>query len=351
MLQDAAFKAARSTPAKSTAVTVCAADVAPQEISWLWRYRLALGKLSIIIGDPGLFKSGLVLSLGATVTRGALWPDGSGAAPLGNVILLSAEDDIGDTIRPRLDAAEADVSRVHVLTMIVSLDDKGQPTRRGFSLAEDLEALDALLTRLPETRLVIVDPISAYLGGSVDSHNNSEIRGILAPLAELAARRKVAVLAVSHLNKGGQLNALYRASGSLAFVAAARSVYLVARDPNEPTRRLFLPIKNNLAPELPGLAYSVVESPRGGPMIAWHPEPVHMDASEALMQPSEGHARQRGDAGEWLRQKLQSGPVPSNELKRLAAEAGIAWRTLNRAKGVIGARSCKDGEQWVWRLE
>lgn len=343
-------KADANLPAR--ALVQCVAGVEPQEITWLWKFRFAVGKVSMLVGDPGLFKSGLALAIAATITRGAPWPDNSGTAPIGDVIMLSAEDDIADTIRPRLDAAGADVERVHVLTSVMTPDAKRAIITRTFSLADDLLLLEDLLKKMPNVRLVIIDPISAYLGGGLDSHNNSEVRAVLAPLADLAARRRIAVLVVSHLNKGGQSSAIYRASGSLAFVAAARSVYLITRDPDAPARRLFLVVKNNLAPEMPGLAYTITESENGGPMIAWLPDPVDLRADDALLQSGgDDFGRELKEAADWLQQQLRDGPVASNVIQKAARECGISKRTLDRAKVRIHVRSEKEGKgSWSWVL-
>jgi hypothetical protein len=344
-------KVAVDLPAR--AVMQCVAGVEPQEITWLWKFRFAVGKVSMLVGDPGLFKSGLALAIAATITRGAPWPDNSGTAPLGDVILLSAEDDIADTIRPRLDAAGADVSKVHVLMSVMTPDAKRVIRTRTFSLADDLLLLEDLLKKMPNVRLVIIDPISAYLGGGLDSHNNSEVRAVLAPLADLTARRRVAVLVVSHLNKGGQSSAIYRASGSLAFVAAARSVYLITRNPDAPAQRLFLVVKNNLAPEMPGLAYTITESENGGPMIAWLPDPVDLRADDALLQSGgDDFGRELKEATDWLRQQLRDGPVEVKIIQQAAKASGISARTLIRAKAHVGARSDKDGHGgWSWVIK
>src|SRR3989344_794561 len=335
------------------AIFQCVAGVEPQEITWLWPNRIALGKVSMIVGDPGLFKSGLSLSIAATVTCGAAWPDKSGSAPLGDVILLSAEDDIADTIRPRLDAAGADVSKIHVLTAVRVLDKQRGIATRSFSLAEDLILLDNHFKKLTNTRLVIIDPISAYLGGGIDSHNNAEVRGALAPLAEMAARRKVAVLVISHLNKGGQAYAIYRASGSLAFVAAARSVDLITRDSNITARGLLLRINNNLAPEVPGLAYEIIDAKNGGPTVGWLPDPVDLSADDALLQAgTDDSGKEMKEAADWLRQQLRDGPVEVKAIEQAAKASGISNRTLQRAKAHIGARSDKGGHGgWSWVLK
>lgn len=338
------------------AVTVRVADVEPQPIRWLWPGRIAIGKLTLLAGDPGLGKSMISLSMAATITRGGRWPD-RGSAPLGDVVLLSAEDDVADTIRPRLDAAGADPVRVHVLTMIRDVDAaSGEIMQRSFSLRRDVPALAELLTSLPNCRLVVVDPISAYTDG-VDTHRNADVRGLLAPLAELAQRHGVAILCVTHLNKGAGQSAIYRTTGSLAFVAAARCSIVVTRDPDDPARRLMLPVKNNLAEGATGLAYRVAIGSNGAPRIEWEAEPVTMTADEALATQESCEDRNATDEAEdWLRELLASGPKRASEVQREARQAGISEKSLRRARERLGIRPKKQGgffggnPGWVWEL-
>ncbi len=332
-------------------VLVRVSDVAAEPIRWLWPGRLALGKVSLLAGDPGLGKSLVSLAVAAAVSRGTLWPVDGTPAPEGEAVLLSAEDDVADTIRPRLEAAGADVSRIHVLTMVRDTDQDGRPFSRGFSLRRDLELLADVLAANPAVRLVVVDPISAYLGDT-DSHNNAEVRGLLAPLAELAARHRVAVLGVSHLNKSSG-PAMYRTSGSLAFVAAARAVFVITRDQAEPARRLLLPVKNNLAQDLTGLAYSVGTAENGAPVVLWEPEAVTVTAEEALAPaPSDDDRGEREEAEAWLQKVLAPGSLSAKDIFRQAREAGIAERTLKRAKARLGVVTIKEhfSGGWRWKL-
>jgi hypothetical protein len=327
--------------------------VAPEPISWLWHQRIALGKVTLVAGDPGLGKSLLGLAISAAVSKGASWPVDGGRAPLGDVILLSAEDDLADTIRPRLDAAGADVSRIHMLTMVRDVESRtGQVTRRGFSLRRDISILAAELAARPDCRLVGIDPISAYLDGT-DSHTNSDVRCLMAPLAELAAKFRVAVLAISHLNKGGQASAMYRFTGSLAFVAAARAGYAVVKDKEDATRRLVLPVKNNLAPDGTGLAYRISTTLSGAPRIEWEPEPVTISADEAMARPrEEEEGSTLDDAQEFLSGLLANGPLQVRQIRSDADGAGYAWRTIQRAQKALGVEARKLGmkDGWVWSL-
>src|SRR5262245_1316544 len=165
-------------PAIFKPVVVKLADVQPEQVQWLWPGRIALGKLTLIAGEPGLGKSFLTLDIAARVTTGEKWPDDPTTFKLpGSVVLLSAEDDVADTIRPRLDAAGADVNHVHAIQAVeFKTDEADKPTRRTFNLERDLPALESTIAGLTDCQLVVIDPVSAYCG-KVDSHNNSETRG------------------------------------------------------------------------------------------------------------------------------------------------------------------------------
>lgn len=267
-------------------IMVRLSDVKPDVLAWLWPGRIPLGKLTVIAGDPGLGKTFLTHDIAARVSNGSGWPDLADQAEseaAGEVILLSAEDGLADTIRPRLDAAGADIRRIIALTAVRSFD--GVET--AFNLSRDLQSLELVLRQCERPRLVVIDPISAYLSRT-DSHNNAEVRALLAPLAKLAEQHRVAVIAINHLNKGGGgggagSKAIYRSMGSLAFIAAARAGWLVARSTDDPDRRLLLVAKMNVAKEPSGLSYRIVDG-----RVAWDDEPVNVTADEALNSASGG---------------------------------------------------------------
>lgn len=325
--------------------------VEAKNIEWLWPGRVPMGKLTLIAGDPGRGKSLLTLDMAARVTRGYPWPDGAKApAPEGSVVLLSAEDDAADTLRPRLEAADGDPARAIELQLVRSAD---APAGRGFCLATDLAALERLIVAERSVRLVVIDPLSAYLGG-LDSHNNADMRGLLAQLQAVAERTGAAIVAITHLNKNAAASFLYRATGSLAFVAAARAVWTVVPEELNPRRVLFLPVKCNLAGEVPGMAYRVEDHPErpGVPVIAWDPEPVLLSASDVL-GPGAGEAATRADEAEqWLRSLLAAGPLGGQELEELARKRGFGRHVLARAKRALGVVTGPVGlrGKWVCRL-
>lgn len=332
------------------------ADVQPTAIRWLWPGRIALGKLTLIAGDPGLGKSFLTLDIAARVSTGAPWPDAPDAPnPAGGVVLLSAEDDPADTIRPRLDAAGADVERVEMLTAVRAPCAETGGTREAlFSLTADLPALVLAIKGVPGCRLVVVDPVSAYMGRT-DDHRNADVRAVLGPLADLAARAGVAVVVVSHLRKS-EGPALYRTLGSLAYVAAARAAWAVVKDKEDAAgrRRLVLPTKNNLsADDATGLAYELRTAANGSAKVAWDAAPVTVSADDALRRDdSNDGGGALAEATDWLRELLADGPVGAGEAKRRAERDGITARTLDRAKAALGVTAAPDGFRgpWAWRL-
>jgi hypothetical protein len=338
------------------------ADVTPRPVEWLWPSRIALGKLTLVVGDPGLGKSFITLDLAGRVSKGTAWPDCPQArrAP-GGVVLLSAEDDLADTIRPRLDAAGADVSRIAAITTVKRYDlEKRKDVFEPFNLTDHLPALERAITQVGDCRLVVIDPVSAYLGGT-DSHKNADIRGLLMPLSELAARHGVALVAVTHLRKG-EGPAMYRAMGSLAFIAAARAAYCVTRDKGDETgqRRFFLPVKNNLGNDRDGLAYCLDDlySVNGQPVVKWEATLVAISADEALADDrrrgGEDDTSELEEAKTWLADVLAAGPLPAKDILAQARQDGISKRTLDRAKKSLNVTTAKAqgvaNGGWSWSL-
>ena len=352
--------AARSGNGSGEAVYRRLADIEAKPIRWLWPGRIARGKVFMLAGHPGLGKSQAMISMAAIVTIGGTWPVDRAPCERGSVILLSAEDDAGDTIRPRLEAAEADLTRIYVLEAIREPSNRdGSLITRPFNLGEDMARLSDLARKLGDVALIVIDPITAYLGG-VDSYKNAEVRGVLAPLAAMAAEVEAAIVCVSHLNKAGGPEAMLRVMGSLGFVAAARAAYLVAKDPEDETRRLFLPMKNNLAEDRGGLAFRVRGRDLGRGIetscVEWDADPVTMTADEALTPAADPEERsEMEDAQGFLRELLGDGPVPSKQVRSDADGAGYSWATVRRAQKALGVGAARAGGigskgSWVWCL-
>jgi putative DNA primase/helicase len=322
-------------------VLVQLSTVASEPVEWCWPGRVAVGKLALIIGNPGEGKSTLTYDITSRVTVGRDWPDGA-TTRAGAVIILSAEDGLADTVRPRVDAQRGDATHVYVLRAV-----RIAGRDCSFNLDRDLPALEQAI-RATGALLVTVDPLSAYLGAR-DSFKDSDIRGLLTPLAEMADRCHVAVVGVLHLTKGAQRRLLLRAQGNIAFVAQARTVLAVGEDPEAPGRRLLVSIKNNLGPAAPALAFRL-----GDAGLVWEPAPVEGSAEDLLATDELGTRSERRaleTATEFLRDTLTGGPVASKELMADARANGIATRTLERAKQDLRLRAGRHGRgPWYWML-
>ena len=315
------------TRAERQLVIQCADEIEPRSVTWLWRGRLALGKQTCIAGEPGTGKSQLLIAIIAAVTTGGEWPCGEGRAPLGHAIILSAEDGAADTIIPRLLAAGADRSRVHIVSAVHNSDG----SRRALNLQHDIDLLEKEIARIGQVLLVGIDPVSSYLG-KTDSHKNSEVRGVLEPLSEMAERTRVAILSVTHFSKagaGGTTKALHRFIGSIAFTGAPRAAFAVIEDAEHEGRRLFLHVKNNLAQKPQGLAFRLEQSLVGNDIlvshIVWDSEPAAITSDEALAADSAGGETRtaKADCIEFLQALLADGWIEVADITAEAVGAGL----------------------------
>ncbi len=325
-------------------VSVRADSVKPRAIKWLTP-QIPSGKYSTIIGHSGLGKSLLRIDLAARVTTGAPGPGSDQRSEPGDVIIIQNEDDAEDTEVPRLISAGADLSRVHFLTGIAAFDKSGV---RPFTL-EDVWAIERLLDTLTNPKVVEIDPVGSYCG-KANAHYDSEVRGLLMPLADLARRREIAIIGNAHFNKGGG-KAIDRGMGSVAWVAAARAAWGVVKDTEDPTNRLFLPIKCNLAKDTSGLSFKIIDGD-GAPRLAWSDTPETRTMDDILgAQPSK-RAPKTDQAIQWLKDFLALGAVAQRTVEENGGRAGHNKRTLYNAKGVIGVKSFFDSasKSWFWEL-
>ncbi|MBI5197057.1 MAG: AAA family ATPase [Nitrospirae bacterium] len=322
--------------------------VEPESVSWLWPGRIPVGKITLLDGDPGLGKSTVTLDLAARVSTGAPMPDGTPGVA-GGVVILTLEDGLADTVVPRLKAVGADLSRIVALA--------GVPDHEGKLRLPTLENIEAMVRacRMVDAGLVIVDPLMGYLSGRTDSHRDQDIRAALGPLARMAEEIGVAVLVVRHLNKAGGGQSIYRGGGSIGIIGAARSALLVAKDPQDENRRVLAGIKNNLAPMPESMAFHI-EGTDGGSRIVWEGATSHT-ADQLLSIPVSQEERSAvEDAQVFLRDLLEGGPVIAKEIQKQARGAGIAEKTLQRAKKTLGVVSKKldssftEKGGWSWEL-
>lgn len=314
-------------------------DVEPEAITWLWPGFLALGKLHLVDGDPGLGKSTLTLDLAARVSTGDTWPDGT-PGEKGSVLLVNCEDSLGDTIKPRLIAAQADDTRIFAFTGVEIIGEDGSLVERLPSLTRDIQRLkDTCLEN--DVKLVIIDPLMAFLGGT-DSLKDQAVRELLSPLARIAEETNAAFLLVRHLTKGGGANPVYRGGGSIGIVGAARVGFMVTKHPDDEERRVLSSTKNNLAQAPPSREFSLQDDGSGYARIAWG-DTVEFSATDLLGDDSDPEGRTaKRDAEEFLKERLANGPRLTKEIEEEAREEfGISERTLNRARRALGVTASK----------
>lgn len=330
-------------PKKPVAEVICLANVKPQKVVWLWNPYIPKGKLTLVEGDPSVGKTWLMLMIAAIISNGWPLPGQTGILEgvnePGNVLYMSGEDGLADTLRPRLDNLEADVSRIHVLTG--SRDEKGK--LNGITLS-DLEVLEEALERVKPV-LLVVDPLQAYLGARVDMHRANEVRPVLAGLAALAEKHGCAAVCIRHLSKSSQNKTIYRGLGTIDFAAAARSILLVGQDPENEQKRAIIQTKNSLEKIGAAIAYGIDEG-----KFSWRGL-SDMTASTILSpQVNEEERSAISIAKDFLEDILQEGTVPSEEIFKEAKKQRIADRTLNRAKSNLNINSQKIGKTWYWEL-
>src|SRR5690625_1719371 len=331
---------------RERAVLRSMAEVAPEVVEWLWEGRIPLGGVTARLGDPGEGKSTVSLAIATAVSLGVPLPGETERREPADVLLLSAEDSPAHTIRPRLDAMGADVARVHVLDGILRTDGQTVPVQ----LAEPSHRAhlrEAMETHRP--RLVIIDPITAYLA-ETDTHRDADVRTVLAPLAEIAAEYDAAIVYIMHLRKSQADRAIYRAGGSIAFIGAARSALLVGRDPDDEHRRGVAHVKSNLSPLASTVGFDIEDGRFG-----WLEESDL--TAERMLSAASGEEERSAleEAVEWLRDFLAGGAWElATAIKAAARKADIADRTLRRAGARLNVEKARRGEgrsrPWYWRL-
>ena len=324
-------------------------------VSWLWGGYLARGKLHVLAGAPGTGKTTAALSMAATITSGGIWPDGTRAAPA-DVMIWSGEDDVSDTLTPRLVAAGADLTRAVFIAGFT--DEHGA---RSFDPARDMSSLaEAVRSMERPPALLIIDPVVSAVAG--DSHRNAEVRRALQPLVDFAAARRCAVLGISHFSKGSNgKDPTERVSGSLAFGALPRVVMIAAKLPaHEGGGRIFARSKSNIGSDTNGFRFDVeqvelqdCEPSLWSVRVRWG-EALSGTASELLgmAEADEEAQNDRQEAAEWLREILADGPKPIPEVRRQAVSNGFSERTLKRAAKDLEVTMTRGGfgKSGTWAL-
>jgi putative DNA primase/helicase len=307
-------------------------DVEREEVRWLWKGFIPLGKITILEGDPGLGKSTVTIDVAARVTAGLPFPDGTLCEP-GNVLMLNAEDDPSDTIRPRLEAAGGNPERAHFVS--------------GTDVLDDLERV----VRAIDARLVIIDPLTAYFGKK-DSHKDQDVRSMLSPLGIIGQQCGAAILPVRHFNKNSKAPAIYRGAGSIGIGAAARSVLMVAQHPDHSERRLLSVVKSNLA-ERPRPIEFMLEQVGSTTHVVWLGE---SQLTEDAIAASASEPDDDRNLESILLEILQEGPIPPKEALARLRDAGflLSERSVSRARKRFGIKSKRVGfgpqAHYLWML-
>ena len=325
----------REPPQEETVEIIRMSEVDTQTVEWLWKPYIPFGKVTIIQGNPGEGKTTLALCLCAACTNRKPFPLMPEHEPF-NVIYQTAEDGLGDTVKPRLMEAEADLYRVLVI----------DESKQELSLSD--ERIEKAI-RQNGARLIILDPIQAYVGEKTDMNKANEIRPIFRRLAEVAERTACAVILIGHLNKAAGGQSAYRGLGSIDFRAAARSVLLIGRVKREPNIRVIVHDKSSLAPEGKPMAFCL--DPETG--FEWVGE--YDITADELLSGAGGNTATKTEQAETLILDLlaDENEMTSEEVMKAAAEVGISERTLKTARRNLETRIevKRRGNQWYYRLK
>lgn len=325
----------------SDVVTTRFSQIEPKPIRWLWKPWLARGKLAILDGDPGVGKSLLTIDLAARLSRGDVLPDGAKLDRKHITAFLAAEDDAADTLRPRAEAAGANLDR-----LVTVAGPENGPLR----IPDDLHQISRRVG-FEQADLLIIDPVVAFLPRSVAVSSDQCVREALSSLSRFAQGFDCAVLLIRHLRKASSANALHRGAGSMGFIASCRTGLLAAKDPADPARGILALTKSNLGEDPPALGYRILTNDSGLATVQWT-GPAPLTANDLGITPASLSQLER--AATWLMEQLESGPRPAADLYALAASAGIPERTLRRAGKSLGLRTERGvtagRSGWHWTL-
>ena len=312
-------------------------DVEPEVVEWLWYPYIPRGKLTMIEGDPGLGKSWLTMALASYISRGKSLPYQI-EPESGKVLIMSAEDGLADTIKPRLMTLKANTKNIIAIPEPVSFTENGS------------KAVDQAIKLIKPT-LVIIDPLVAYLGGKIDLHKANETREIMARLTRIAEENRVAIILVRHLTKGSKEKAIYRGLGSIDLTAAVRSVLAIGRNPKDPNEgRVICHIKSNLAPLGKPIAYTLDAGDKKHPFEFG--EEIDVDVNEVMGTQSTTGKGATDAACDFLSTLLsQEEALPSLDIKREAEARGIGDKALKKAKRILGIVMIREADGvYKWKL-
>lgn len=318
-------------------------DIQPTEINWLWLNRIARGAITLFAGEPGKGKSQLLLWLAAACTNNSISPLDKSAFPQGKVGIMASEDDEENTMWPRLKAVNANLSMIFNIRNEPRHDSNGNLLDDMVRLDQDMQRLDYMLEGQGYV-LLIIDPITAYLG-DINDYKNSEVRTLLAKLTRVAKKHNIAVILNTHLSKQSgnqQLSSIInRITGSHAYAAVARSVYLICDDPDDAQYRLFLPVKNNIGIDKGGFRYEIKGvTVDGGDKqlstcrIQWCDESVDISANDAMNK--ERPSPKRDEAKLFIQECLKNGSMLVKDIRSRAKDNKISVSVLYAAKDELG---------------
>jgi len=334
-------------------VLVRASQIECTPINWLWPQRIVGDGLTIITGPVGISKSLISVDVAGRVTTGGKWPDGTGHAPQGSVLLFGAEDDAGKVVVPRLMAAGADLDRVHVCQGTAMAGDDDEPA--AVILERHIGQLRAALDEIADCRLIVFDPLPDYI--NADENKSAEVRAALVPLARLAQEKNVAVVAILHQNKKNDLTTVQRISGSGAFAQIARVVLSIGTHPEDVDketgkRRVMIVSKNNYGERDVGQAYEIETLANDQPGIVWQAGTITMNADEIARRPTGGqeHESKRGEAVDALREMLAFGEKNAGAVTEGLQDAGFGRRQIDHAAKALNVIKRKTSDGWCWRL-
>lgn len=306
-------------------------SVRQRRVEWLWYPYIPYGKLTILQGDPGEGKSTFMLNIAALLTKGKNMPDGYKVSGPQRVVYQTAEDNLADTVKPRLLSAGADCNKIAYIV------DEEEPLTLEDSRIEKV-------LKETEARLFILDPLQAYISQDSDINSAGRMRNQLKKLADIAAKYKCAVVLIGHMNKSSGEKNLYRGLGSIDIAAIARSVLMITRDQDEPSKRYMFPVKSSLAPEGTAIGFTFDRMNR----ISWLGQ---CSVDTTGMENVEIFESKNALARRIIAEMLIEGDRHSSDIINKLKVMGISERTIHTAKKQLNVVSYKKDGWWFWHLD